>query len=350
MKDKDKNKDTDDKEKSDESTLNSEDLYYDRQVPRAHSLSLNMLNFHNQVIKKSLYMQCKGQTLLELACGKAGDLNKIREAGFNFILGLDITKDNIVNSSDGAYARLLTQLRSTPQASHYLDAVFVVADAKEPIKTGAAALDPESKSLLKAVYGPRSRQDYLTRVTGRIKGGFDLVSCQFAIHYFFEREEHLNGLFKNVADNLKTGGNFICTFMDGNAVHSELVSNDGKIEGITNETVIWAILKAYDTFDSSDAYGKKIQVYLEMTRQLIPEFLVNFDTLVQKAKEYGLELAESATFQEKYVRSQSQSQQYGSQNRGHSGRGHSGRWNNDRMDAVQQRFSFLNRYAIFKKT
>ena len=293
--------DEDIKNQTIEERLTPEDVYYDRQVPREHCLSLNMLNFHNHGIKKMLYMKTKGQSLLELCCGKAGDAPRWREAGYSFVLGVDISNDNIVNPGDGAYARMLRQYRSWnggATKSSYLDIVFAAGDVAKPLRTGEAAVDDESKRILKAVYGPTGK-DFMRYVTGRVPRGFDTVSCQFAIHYMMESEHMLDGFLKNVADNLRTGGHFIATFMDGDAVHGRLLPS-GKVEGVKEDQVIWAILKGYDTFGKDNPYGKKISVYLEMTRQLIPEFLVSFDHLVAKAAEFNLALVDSARFDRYY--------------------------------------------------
>ena len=40
---------------------------------------------------------------------------------------------------------------------------------------------------------------------------FDLVSCQFALHYSFESKEKAHVALKNVSARLKTGGHFIGT-------------------------------------------------------------------------------------------------------------------------------------------
>ena len=283
----------------------AEDLYYDRQVPRMFSLSLPMLNFHNLVMKRYIYSKYRGRSLLELACGKAGDAPRWRDAGFRFVLGIDINRDNIVNSNDGAYARMLRQVKMMPEHS-YFDAAFVVGDVKKPLRGGVAGDDGESKNLLKAVLsGNRSRAHYLSQVTGQVQNGqFDLVSIQFAIHYFFDSEENLNGLLSNVQNHLRKGGHFACTFMDGSLVNNILSdpSNAGKAEGVVNDTVIWALLKMYDTYSANEkeAFGKKINVYLEMTRQLIPEYLVNYELLCKKCADYGLEVVESETFDQKY--------------------------------------------------
>ena len=44
------------------------------------------------------------------------------------------------------------------------------------------------------------------------KQGFDTVSCQFSIHYFFKNEESLDMLLENVSNSLKEGGKFCNMF------------------------------------------------------------------------------------------------------------------------------------------
>jgi mRNA (guanine-N7-)-methyltransferase len=43
---------------------------------------------------------------------------------------------------------------------------------------------------------------------------FDVVSCQFALHYAFESEEKAEGAVHNIARLLAPGGYFIATFPD----------------------------------------------------------------------------------------------------------------------------------------
>ena len=50
----------------------------------------------------------------------------------------------------------------------------------------------------------RPHKDY-----GHIKDfprSFQLVSCMFSVHYFFENEDMLNGFVKNVGENLENNG------------------------------------------------------------------------------------------------------------------------------------------------
>jgi mRNA (guanine-N7-)-methyltransferase len=45
---------------------------------------------------------------------------------------------------------------------------------------------------------------------------FDLVSCQFALHYSFETEEKARGLMHNISSRLKPGGIFVGTIPNAN--------------------------------------------------------------------------------------------------------------------------------------
>ncbi|KAH3705866.1 P-TEFb-cap methyltransferase Pcm1 [Pelomyxa schiedti] len=51
---------------------------------------------------------------------------------------------------------------------------------------------------------------------------FDVVSCQFALHYSFESEEKVRGLLCNVTTRLKPGGFFVGTIPDANVLVKKL--------------------------------------------------------------------------------------------------------------------------------
>ena len=69
---------------------------------------------------------------------------------------------------------------------------------------------------------------------GTVGKGFDVVSTQFAIHFFYENEQTLDNFCANVNDALKTGGYFIATTLDGDKVHDKL-KNVEKGESILEE-------------------------------------------------------------------------------------------------------------------
>lgn len=335
-----------------ERLLGTDDVYYAREIPRQHMLSVHMLNFHNQGVKRMLYEKsARKNSLLELACGMAGDMPRWRDCGYRFVLGVDLVKDNITNPRDGAYARMLRQnavlKRGQPgmAPSVYSDIAFAVADCAKPLKgvdgQGVGGLDDESKQILRIVYQNQASSAFYHRfIAGKGRDGFNVVSCMFAMHYFFQSEEMLDGFLYNVASNLQRGGTFIATFMDGDKVEELLEQSHGIAEGrkLDGSIPVWAIIRRYQ--DAAMRYGKVVEVFLENTNRLIPEYLIHLDTLEQKAAQHGLELEETKLFSETFE-----------ELRANAGQG-SSRLDEDiralDKDKVQKQFSFLNRWVVFR--
>jgi SAM-dependent methyltransferase len=341
--------------------LDSDDVYYSRNIPRDYLLSVHMLNFHNQGIKKSLYEKpSRKGSLLELCCGEASDMNRWLDNGFSFILGIDLVKKNIYNPKSGCYSRMLKRrmqfMRNVDPKNkiYFPDMLFVVGDCSVPIKSGlsaAAVEDKTSEKYLKIVMNRQSNVDKHNKyIAGKGADGFDAVSCMFAIHYFFESEHKLDGFLNNVSQNLKKNGVFICTFMNGENVENEINKNGGDlIEGRKLKTdyshgmPVWAIIRRFNK-EQKSPYGKLIDVYIENTQRLIPEYMVSFQLLVKKAKDHGLELAETEMFEQTFNKLKSKIPE-----------------NEDEYthldmdllhldkDDIQKQFSFLNQWAVFKK-
>jgi hypothetical protein len=347
----------------DERLLDTDDVYYSRNIPRECLLSVHMLNFHNQGVKRQLYEKPpKKGTLLELCCGEAGDLNRWLDSGYSFILGVDLVKKNIYNPKSGCYSRMLKRrgqyMRTVdPKETkriYYPDMVFAAGDCAVPIKNGQAAAaigDKDSEDILKIVMNKQgSVASHLKYVAAKGADGFDAISCMFAVHYFFESEEKLDGFLDNIALNLKKNGVFFCTFMNGEKVETAIANGNGDmIEGkkfLDNASVgmpVWAIVRRYQKSTKS-AYGKKIDVYIENTQKFIPEYLVSFKTLVEKAKQHGLALLETQMFEETFQNLKAKIPE-AEEDYSHL--------DNDIIeldkDDIQKQFSFLNQFAIFQK-
>ena len=86
---------------------NDDDIYYNKIHSKTETRSLR--DFHNLYIKNELFKNTTspGNILIDYACGKGGDLPKWIKTQLNFILGIDLSKDNIENRLDGACARYL---------------------------------------------------------------------------------------------------------------------------------------------------------------------------------------------------------------------------------------------------
>jgi hypothetical protein len=335
--------------------LEADDIYYSRGIPRRSLLSYNMVSFHNLGIKESLYLKSKNRnSLLELACGQAGDMPRWINADFKFVLGVDFAKDNIYKANDGAYSRVVKEFAKFNknkgiEKGYFFNSAFAAGDCSLDIRSGEAGVDDESRELLKIVMNisNKNMKAHYKYIAGKGANGFDAVTCMYAIHYFFESERKLEGFLNNVSSNLRKDGVFICTFMDGESVMRELnKSSSGLIEGRKtldgSSFPLWAIIKRYINEDEN--YNKKVDIFIENTQRLIPEYLVNFSFLIEKAKDFGLELDETEMYAETFGKLRAKINE--DENKQTS---------LDKIileldkDEIQKRFSFFNRWAVFKK-
>ena len=338
----------------------SEDIYYN--TPAGKFKTEAMKNFHNLYVKKMLIVAAskQGDTLIDFACGKAGDLPKWISAKLSFVFGIDISKDNLENRLDGACARLLNMKKSNKNVPH---ALFVHGTSAFNIKDGSGLLNDKAKQITAAVFGkgvkdPEKIGRGVARQYGKGADGFNVSSCQFAIHYFLENPDTLKGVMKNIAECTKQNGYFIGTCYDGKVVFNELkkTKKGESIKIVEDGRKIWEITKGYgsDTFDDdSSSIGYRVDVYQESINQTITEYLVNFDYLNRVMSAYGFELVQheealqlgipnsTGLFSELFLhmleeisKNKYKANEYDKASK---------------MSSSEKKISFLNRYFIYKK-
>jgi hypothetical protein len=221
-------------------------------------------------------------------------------------------------------------------------------------------LNEKAKQITAAVFGKGSKDigPGVKRQYGKGADGFNVSSCQFAIHYFFENPDTLRGFIKNIAECTKHNGYFIGTAYDGKLVFNELKKTKmgDSIKIIEDERKIWEITKGYgaDTFeDDSSSIGYRIDVFQESINQTIPEYLVNFDYFNRVMSAYGFEIISreeaiefglpegSGLFSELFLnmldeitRNKYKAKDYGEASM---------------MTSIEKKISFLNRYFVYKK-
>lgn len=258
-----------------------------------------MRNFHNLYVKNSLILNVSnpGDTLIDYAVGKAGDLNKWRSAKLSFVFGLDVSQDNIENKQDGACVRYIEMKNKFKMP---LTALFAICNSKHNLKEGIGFKSERDKMIYNATIGkgPNDEKQIgkgLVRHYGKAATGFNVSSCQFALHYFFEDMVSLKGFIRNVAENTKVGGYFIGTCYDGTEIFNKL-NNIPKGESYVisdNGDKLLEITKQYDktTFQNdSSSLGYAIDVLQETIGKKFREYLVNFNYLNRVMENYGFEL------------------------------------------------------------
>lgn len=144
--------------------------------------------FHNDV-KRALLQKFvpPGTRLLDIGAGRGGDVRKWADCGVAFAKGLDLSAAELKEAARRAQA-----LR--PGLTAGLTAVFEPTDA----------------------LGLREWTDP--------DGPYDVVTCMFALHYFFAREGMCHTLLRHVARNLKPGGVFMGIVPDGIRINRALAA------------------------------------------------------------------------------------------------------------------------------
>jgi hypothetical protein len=272
----------------------SDDVYYNSVVTAKNTQ--RMRDFHNLFVKKMLIQSVskKGGTLMDFACGKAGDLPKWIAAELSFVFGIDISKDNLENRINGACARYLNFKMTNKHVPYVL---FVNGNCGKNIRKGTNMFSDKENRIVQSVFGSigvdKSLGPAVVRQHGKGQNGFDVTSCQFAMHYMFENKHTFYNFIQNVAECTKLNGYFIATCYDGRTMFHKLEEMDEEEIYDEDNKKIWLVSKKYEaeTFeDNESCLGYAIDVYQDSINQTITEYLVNFDFLTITMEKYGFAL------------------------------------------------------------
>ncbi|PNW85804.1 hypothetical protein CHLRE_03g204752v5 [Chlamydomonas reinhardtii] len=152
-------------------------------------------HFHNHV-KRQLILRFayKQERLLDMCCGRGGDLHKWKEAQIKYVKGLDISERE-VEEAQRRYAEMEARRKGPPMHCEF------------------AAVD---------WLGSRPYEDGGGAAGGPATGGYGVVACMFALHYFFVSEASLRCFLGNAAAQLRNGGFFLGTLPSGARVQELL--------------------------------------------------------------------------------------------------------------------------------
>jgi hypothetical protein len=280
------------------SLVDNQDKYYNRVTNVTYTRALR--DFHNLYVKKILITSVSKERdrLIDYACGKAGDLSKWIEAKLGFVFGIDIFADNLNNKTDGACVRYLETRKKDRNVP---DALFVEGDSSKNIKDGTSIVTETGKIITQSIFAQCDRKlsnsvgKYVEEQYGKGKDGFNISSCQFAIHYFFKNADTCKNFFLNVAQCTKKNGYFIGTCYNGSEIFKILkdYKSGETIRKNKNGHLIWEITKNYDKTEfnaDSSSLGYEIIVYQESINNRFSEYLVNFDFLEKIMRSCGFEL------------------------------------------------------------
>ena len=339
----------------------NDDVYYNR--VQSTTFTKNMRDFHNLFVKKYLISSVShpGDKLIDLAVGKGGDFPKWIDSELSLIVGIDYSKDNIENRLDGAYARYLNYKKSRKNIP---EAVFMHGDSGE-LYNEKGITNEQYLNIYQAILGNGPKDEKLLgknvfKKYGIAKDGFEICSCQFAIHYFFKSVNTLENFVQNVINNTQVGGYFIGTSYDGKTIFSYLENiNSGESKVLydsnnnnTQGKKIWEMIKKYNYTNYEDnvsCIGYDIDVYQDSINKTFKEYLVNYDYLTQIMMQYGFRLLTNEELEQLNMKNSigSFKELYDRMKETSDTKTYFGNALN--MSSQEKEISFLNTYFIYKK-
>jgi len=237
-------------------------------------------------------------SIMDTSIGRGGDINKYlySKNRIKFLLGLDISPD--VNR---AAKRFYLETRQKPKA------MFIQYDTSESIKDGYGykGSDEEierNKHLTNIIFHknkkiPESFKDIHKNYDKIAVNGFNIISSQFTIHYYFKNEMTLRGYLQNLSDNCTKGGYFIGTCYDGARVFELMKDKEIFEMKDDQENTVFSLKKKYEieSFDYQKnnqkmMFGQEIEVEMSSIGNPFIEYLVNFDMFIDMMKVYRFKL------------------------------------------------------------
>jgi hypothetical protein len=289
-------------------------------------------NKYNNAIKLKIIndtvrrLQKPNITVIDFSVGQYGDFQKLYGNAIGFVVGIDIDPGNIKRAAKRYLTGMLQDCkRGNALKSPNFITLFVCGDSSQNIRSGRCLLKPSpdnavskdlyemSQKVISQLYGAPTEPDRpMLSKCSLIRDGFEISMCQFAIHYFFESVEKLNGFIKNVVENTKVGGYFIGTCMDGKYIHSTYLHNKNMYESyniyedpdVEDRSPIVKITKYYeneDIFrdDTTDANNIGYEIRYTLKNSNIvnsKEWLVNLKYLEHKLKKKNFNMIQVNTF------------------------------------------------------
>lgn len=263
--------------------------YYQKDTKTAKG----MRAFNNWIKANLITTYCKGMTtVLDVGCGRGGDLNKFIHTDIKEYVGIDIDNDGLYVINDSAHKRYLNFKRTRKDVPVM---TFIQADARGLLNVAAQEnimpqMTESNKKLLKLHFAKNKR--------------YDVINCQFALHYFLADALSWSNFCTNLNNHMASNGYLLITCFDGELIYNHLKGLTKYpityTDGHGNDNLFFEIIKVYNDADRQQL-GLAIDLYNSLISNegvYIREYLVFPDFLEKSLKDNcKLELVETDTFE-----------------------------------------------------
>jgi mRNA (guanine-N7-)-methyltransferase len=230
---------------------------------RTMSPIIKLRSFNNFI--KSALIQAYGfhkSVVLDIGCGKGGDLLKWSKNRTKGYIGIDI--------ADVSISQARERYDNLKHKSFWAD--FCVGDA----------------------YG-----DTVENIVHPDAFPVDIVSIQFSMHYAYENEERARMMISNVSRALKRGGRFLGTIPNSDMIKSR-IDNLAPGQSGWGNSIYSVKFEGTPPKVFRQPYGLKYFFYLQDAVTNVPEYIVPFEAFRALAQEYDLELIYKKPFLEMF--------------------------------------------------
>jgi SAM-dependent methyltransferase len=263
--------------------------------------------FHNWIKSTLIYMYCGKKnvanqemkmSVLDIGVGRGGDILKFYHAKIKYMVGIDVDPNGLYYGTDGAVSRYTKFNKEYP---NFPKMYFIQADA------GTKLSPPEQEKTIGRMTD--ENRDMIRKFFGEGRKKFDVINCQFALHYLLKDDNTFNTLCDNINTYLEKDGYMLITTFDADLV-MERLKESGKdvIYYTTVEGEKKVFHEIVQKFDKKENNLKKTGLAIEIFNpefmnegEYYTEYLVQKDYLAEQFyKKCGMVLIDSDTFENQY--------------------------------------------------
>jgi SAM-dependent methyltransferase len=283
------------------SSERAQDMYYQKTT----NLGEKFREFHNWIKSSLIYTYCvankeningkiKRKSVLDIGCGRGGDIMKMYHARVQEYVGIDNDYEGLFGALDSALIRYQQNMSKYPD---FNKVILIQADATIPLISNLQEkkltnMTLENKKLIDTVFNKEKK--------------YDIINMQFSIHYLFDSQVSVNNLINIISTYLKLDGFLICTLFDPSRVMNLLNNKDVFTSYYTDDNgqknKFFEIIKKFEG-DYEDKVNQPIDVFmawLDQEGKYKTEFLISHNLLINTMEKAKCVLIESDSFENIY--------------------------------------------------